>query len=145
MSCRLRVLVVDDSPLQASLLRHLLEREFGERVAVESVTRVEDALAKVPDDLDLLLVDWQMPEMNGDELVREALVRGLDPKRIVISSAYPARVLHECFDDLGCLAVIEKGEPAQEEAFLMIVEGLLGRKEAESRDQKENAADSPRR
>lgn len=130
MSSPLRLLVVDDSPLQASLLRHLLQQRFGERVAIESVTTAEEALARLPDDVDLLLVDWQMPDMKGDDLVREALARGVDCKRIVVSSAHPARVLHDTFDDLGCLAVIEKGEPAQEEAFLMIVESLLRRKRA---------------
>ena len=127
MSSPFRVLVVDDSPLQAGLLRQLLGRHFGDRILVESVTTAEAALERVPEAVDLLLVDWQMPKMSGDQLVREAMHRGLDRKRIIISSAHPARVLHEKFDDLGCLAVIEKGEPAQEEAFLMIVDGLLRR------------------
>ena len=132
MSAPFRVLVVDDSPLQAGLLRQLLGRHFGDRIVVESVTTAEAALERVPGSVDLLLVDWRMPTMSGDELVREAMARGLDCKRIIISSAHPAKVLHDTFDDLGCLAVIEKGEPAQEEAFLMIVEGLLRRRAADS-------------
>lgn len=131
MSSPFRVLVVDDSPLQAGLLRQLLGRHFGDRIHVESVTTAKAALARIPDAVDLLLIDWQMPEMSGDELVREARERGLDCKRIIVSSAHPAQVLHDTFDDLGCLAVIEKGERAQEEAFLMILEGLLRRTERE--------------
>ena len=123
----LKVLVVDDSPLQAALLRRKLEQHFEDRIAVDSVGSAEEALERIPEDLDLLLVDWQMPGMNGDDLVRRAIEKGLDCKRIVVSSAHPASLLHETFDDLGCLAVIEKGEPEQEEAFLMIVEGLLRR------------------
>jgi CheY-like chemotaxis protein len=132
MSEPFRVLVVDDSPLQAALLRHLLTRHFGDRITVDSVTTAEGALERVPEEVDLLLVDWQMPGMNGDQLVRKALGKGLDCKRIIISSAHPAKVLHDTFDDLGCLAVIEKGEPAQEEAFLMIVDGLLRRRQREA-------------
>lgn len=123
----LEILVVDDSPLQAALLRRTLERRFADRVAVDSVGSAQAALERISDGLDLLLVDWQMPEMSGDELIREAIGKGFDCKRIVVSSAQPAKLLHETFDDLGCLAVIEKGEPAQEEAFMMIVEGLLRR------------------
>jgi len=33
--------------------------------------------------------------------------------------------LHEAFDDTGCLAVIEKAEPEQQAAFLMILDSIM--------------------
>ena len=41
------------------------------------------------------------------------------------SSPWPAEDLHEIFPMGACLAVINKEDPPQQEAFLMIVESLL--------------------
>ena len=122
-----RVVVVDDSPLQCAAWRRLLEDRYGERAAVESYTQPTEAVAHLGPDIHLMLLDWEMPEMDGRELLELALERGVNAKRIIITSSHPARRLHEVFDDSGCLAVIEKAEPEQQAAFLMILDSIMRR------------------
>jgi len=122
-----RVVVVDDSPLQCAVWRRLLEERYGERVHVDSYSSPIDAAAHLGPDVHLLLVDWEMPEMDGKELLEAALSNGVNPKRIIITSAHPAHRLHEVFDDTPCLAVIEKSEPEQQAAFMMILDSIMRR------------------
>ena len=124
-----QVVVIDDSPLQGALIRMTLDRRFGDRVAVTVYTNPVQGVQELGDWVGLLLVDWQMPEMDGHEVVEAALQTGLEPKRIIISSSHSAQTLHEEFDCEGCLAVIEKGERQQEAAFMMILDGLVRRHE----------------
>ena len=74
-----------------------------------------------------MLLDWEMPEMDGTEVLAAARAAGVNLKRIIITSSHPAERLHEVFDDSGCLAVIEKAEPEQQAAFLMILDSIMRR------------------
>ncbi len=122
-----RVMVVDDSRLQCAVWRRLLEERYGERVAVETYTDPEEAVPGMAPDIHLLLLDWEMPELDGKEVLAAAKEAGVNPKRVIITSGHPADRLHEAFDDSGCLAVIEKAEPEQQAAFLMIVDSIMRR------------------
>ena len=124
-----QVVVIDDSPLQGALVRMTLERRFGERVSVTVFTNPVEGVDALSSEVGLLLVDWQMPELDGHRVVARALEQGVEAKRIIVSSNHPAMELHEEFDCEGCLAVIEKGEQRQQEAFLMILDGLVRRHE----------------
>lgn len=63
-----RILVVEDHPVNQKVLAHQL-REMGLQYAVASSGRQAlDMLAA--DDFDLVLMDWQMPEMDGLEATR---------------------------------------------------------------------------
>ncbi len=74
-----QVLVVEDSATQALQIRHMLEtRGF----AVEAVASAEAALDRLNGQLpDLVIADYHLPGMNGDELSRQirlnARTRGL--------------------------------------------------------------------
>ncbi len=122
-----RVLVVDDSKLQCAVWRKLLEERYGGKVAVETYTDPEEAVVGLAPDIHLLLLDWEMPEMDGKEVLAAAKDAGVNLKRIIITSGHPADRLHEEFDDSGCLAVIEKLEPEQQAAFLMILDSIMRR------------------
>jgi CheY-like chemotaxis protein len=122
-----RVLVVDDSRLQCAVWRRLLENRYGERVIVESYIDPREAVRCMAPDVHLLLLDWEMPEMDGTEVLAAAHEAGVNLKRIIITSSHPAERLHEVFDDSGCLAVIEKAEPEQQAAFLMILDSIMRR------------------
>ncbi len=127
MSETRRVVIVDDSPVQCAVWRRLFEDRYGERAAVETYVDPIDAVAMLGPDVHVLLVDWEMPEMDGREVLAEALAAGVNPKRVIISSSHPADRLHETFDDTGCLAVIEKAEPEQQAAFMMILDSIMRR------------------
>ena len=55
------------------------------------------------------------------------LAAGVNPKRIIITSSHTADRLHEEFDCTPCLAVIEKAEPEQQAAFMMILDSIMKR------------------
>ncbi|MCK5378783.1 MAG: response regulator [Acidobacteria bacterium] len=122
-----RVVVVDDSLLQCVLWRRMLERRYPDRAVVEIYTDPVEAVGVLRPDIHLMLLDWEMPVMDGMEVFEAAVEAGVNPKRIIISSSHPAKRLHEAFDCTACLAVIEKVEPEQQAAFLMILDSIMKR------------------
>ena len=122
-----RAMVVDDSRLQCAVWRKLLEERYKNRIAVETYTDPAEAVPRMAPDIHLLLLDWEMPEMNGKEVLAAAKEAGVNLKRVIITSGHSADRLHEEFDDSGCLAVIEKTEPEQQAAFLMILDSIMRR------------------
>ncbi len=69
-----KFLVVEDSPTMRRIIVNSLKR-FGMNNVVEAANGVE-ALEKLQaDQFDVLITDWNMPEMDGKELVTR--VRGM--------------------------------------------------------------------
>ena len=66
----MRVLIIDDSRAMRTILSHML-RQLG--FDVSEATNGREALARLGelDRVDLALVDWNMPELNGIEFVRK--------------------------------------------------------------------------
>jgi CheY-like chemotaxis protein len=64
-----RILVVEDHPVNQKVLAHQL-REMGLQHTVAASGRQALALLAT-DDFDLVLMDWQMPEMDGLEATRQ--------------------------------------------------------------------------
>lgn len=122
-----RAVVVDDSPFQCAAVRQLLERRYGDRVRVEAYVDPFAAVAQLDSSIGLLLLDWEMPGLDGAAMLEEARRCGVDLKRVIIRSAHHADALHRQFDGRGCLCVIEKGEAEQQAAFLMILDSLIRR------------------
>ena len=122
-----RAVVIDDSQLQCAVWKRLLEDRYGHRVAVETYSDPREGVQALGPDVHLLLLDWEMPWMDGREVLDAARAVGVNLKRIIITSSHPADRLHEEFDDTGCLAVIEKAEPEQQAAFMMILDSIMRR------------------
>lgn len=122
-----RVVVVDDSVLQCVLWGRMLENRYPDRAVVETYTDPVEAVGVLGPDIHLMLLDWEMPEMNGMEVFEKAVEAGVNPKRIIICSSHPAQRLHDAFDHTACLAVIEKIEPQQQAAFMMILDSIMKR------------------
>ena len=75
----MRALVVDDSKAMRVILSQLLRELHFEVVdAVDG----QDAIDKLPNagQLDLAIVDWNMPRMKGIDFVRHVRERGLQPQ-----------------------------------------------------------------
>jgi CheY-like chemotaxis protein len=124
---QVRAVIIDDSPFQCSALRRMLEDRFGERLRVETYSDPVQALEHLSPTVGLLLLDWEMPALDGAAVLEEARRRGVDLKRVIIRSSHQADDLHRQFDGRGCLCVIEKGEQEQQAAFLMILDGIVRR------------------
>jgi two-component system chemotaxis response regulator CheB len=107
VSARLKVLVVDDSPTARRMLHLVLDELPGLSVVGEAFSG-EDCLATI-DALapQLVVMDWQMPGMNGAETTEALLAR--HPEVRVIGFTSSADVLtHQAFLDAGAEAVFAK-------------------------------------
>jgi DNA-binding NtrC family response regulator len=82
---------------------------------------------------DFLLIDLEMPTMDGLKLLNFATEVGIDKNRIVILSGRDADFLHKLCPMGTCLAVLNKFESRQKAALDMILSSLS--KKAESAKQ----------
>ncbi len=124
---RRRVVIVDDSRTQCEVWKRLLQARYGERAAVEIYTDPREAVRVFGPDIHLMLLDWEMPQMDGQVVLEHARAAGVNLKRIIVTSSHPANELHEVFDGTGILAVIEKSEPEQQAAFMLILDSIMKR------------------
>ncbi len=65
----MKVLVVDDSAIMRKVIEQILEMLGHEAVPAANGVEAFDRL-KENDDVKLILLDWNMPEMNGIEFLR---------------------------------------------------------------------------
>jgi CheY-like chemotaxis protein len=122
-----RVVIVDDSPAYCDLWSNFMLERYAEKVRVETYSHPYDALPKIDDSIDLLIVDLEMPGMDGKKFVDYARAKGLSARRIVVTSSHSADELHQRFRIGETIAVINKTEAKQQEAFLMILDSVMRR------------------
>lgn len=122
-----RVVFVDESSLYAESWRAVLACRYGPAVSFEFHRDPLEALEALGPDVSLLLLDLELPLFGGRKLFELAKERGVTNRRIVILSSRPAEELHQLFPEGSCLAVINKTEPNQQNAFLMILDSIVKR------------------
>lgn len=122
-----RIVLVDASPLYAEAWRAVFAARYGTGVAFEAYADPLEALPRLGEDVSLLMVDLELPLFGGRKVLELAKERGVSGRRIVILSERPADDLHALFPQEACLAVINKTEPQQQNAFLMIVDSIVRR------------------
>ena len=122
-----RIVIVDDSASYCDLWSNFILDRYQDIASIETYTHPYDALPKIDDSIDLLIVDLEMPGMDGKKFVEYARMKGLSPRRIVVTSSHSADVLHQRFRIGETIAVINKTEARQQEAFLMILDSVMRR------------------
>ncbi len=120
-----RIVIVDDHAFFCEHWKAFFEGRYPGLVSVETYTDPLAALRVLSPGIHLLMLDLQMPGMDGKKVLEFAAARGVDRRRVVITSASHADHLHDMFQAGECLAVINKEEPAQQAAFLMILDSLM--------------------
>ena len=118
------VLYVDDDPVMGVLVQTLLERA-GYRVSCTDDPRAALDLACASDDpVDLLVTDYNMPELSGLDLVR-----ALQPRRpglpVVLTSGYVSDAMRLDAQRAGVRYLIQK-EYTLEQLCLMVHHALGG-------------------
>jgi len=113
---RRRVLVVDDDPSLLTFVAILLEEDYKVITAVDGFDALAKLLEAVPD---IVVLDLEMPRMNGRTFYREMRRRGIDSPVIVLS-AFGA---DEAQVELGAQAHVNK--PFQPDRLLEVVSGLI--------------------
>jgi CheY-like chemotaxis protein len=122
------VLLIDDDKAFLRLLERYVERRYP---GVDLLTCDDPlkCLADITEDLDLLLVDLDMPGLDGSKILAYAVSRGMNKNRIIILSGHDSDYLHERFPMGSCLAVLNKFEVQQEEVLDMIFSSLQQNKQ----------------
>ena len=106
MNTKIKILIVDDHPaIRKTMVDVLTEEGFETDLAKDG----SDALSKcLNQSYDFVLIDVQMPEMNGVEVLRELKVKMTSLPKFIFFSAYSLPELKEEAIELGCLAFLEK-------------------------------------
>lgn len=127
-----RLLVVDDTPSAREILRRMLEREGA---VVDVANGGEEALKRVLDEpgrYDAVLVDMQMPDKDGPEVIAEMRKRGgLRAPVLAASASFSARDIERC-DAAGVGARMLK--PFRAANVLAVLQGLLADAAAGARE-----------
>ncbi|HSE40177.1 MAG TPA: response regulator [Acidobacteriota bacterium] len=119
------IVVVDDNELFCGKMAQFFKERYGDKVKVETYTDPLKGLRCLVPELDLLIVDLEMPMIDGKKFLQFARQKGVDHKRIIIASFQSAEILHQKFQLSECLAVMDKNEPEQQKVFAMITDSIM--------------------
>jgi CheY-like chemotaxis protein len=122
-----RILVVDDSPTIRRVVTNILEVSGFDTVEATDGQDALDVLQSGDAKVDLVLLDFVMPRMNGFQFARalkkDTTFGGLP---IILMSAKSDRIRAQFVEQTGSLDAI--GKPFDAEALLTVVENALRRK-----------------
>jgi len=114
------VLVIDDDPLFTRLLESYIAEHFP-LLQVAVCNNPLTALACLTQQpYDLILIDFEMPNIDGRKLLTFAVQAGIDKNRIVILSSRDPDYLREHCPMGSCLAVLNKHEVRQKAVLDML-------------------------
>ena len=120
-----KILILDDDDSFLNMIRDHIRNRFP-KLAVVTCDDPMHCLAAITDDLDLLLIDLEMPGLDGAKILSYAVSKGIDRNRVIIFSGHEADYLHKRFPPGSCLGVLNKFEAKQQEALDMIFAALQG-------------------
>ncbi len=125
-----KILIIDDDPAFLKLLQQYVQEHFPE-LDLKACSDPVLCLPSITTDLDLLLVDLEMPGLDGSKILAYATGAGVNKNRIVILSGRDAEYLHKRFPMGSCLAVLNKYEGKQKEVLDMIFSSIRRKSQAE--------------
>lgn len=129
-----RVLIVDDNDVSREILAEMLRYFRVKPDAVSSGARALQVLAEAKPPIDVVLMDWRMPGMTGDEAVRRihATPSIRHQPRIIMVTAYGREEVMRLSEKAGVDAFIMK--PVTPSLLLDTILTTLGRQRILSDD-----------
>lgn len=115
-----RILVIDDSKVQRTYVRLVCE-DAGHQVA-EAGDGAEGIAAS--GDCDLILLDLQLPDMTGQEVLQQLSAAGVTVPVIVLSADDPQQVREQCLALGATRAELKPDDPRE---LLSMLEQELAR------------------
>ncbi|PLX77731.1 MAG: histidine kinase [Desulfuromonas sp.] len=122
-----RIVIIDDDQSFLDILTAYVHQEYP----LLEISCYNDPLKSLPEidaDIDLLLIDLEMPGLDGTKVLSYACQKGLSKQRIIILSNHDAEYLHRKIPMGKCLAVLNKFEARQKEVLDMIFKNLQEKK-----------------
>ena len=127
MADEVSVLIVDDSALMRNLIGRMIEDTPGLAVAEKAMNGIF-ALQKIPRvSPDVIVLDLEMPEMNGIEFLQERKKQGIDIPVVILSSiaARGAKITMEALS-LGASDFVQKPSGSVSEDIHVVKDTLVG-------------------
>lgn len=119
-----KILIIDDDSSFTSLLEAYIH-EICPLLTIEICNNPLAALTLIKKgDNELILIDLEMPALDGMKIYKFATESGIQKGRIVILSARDPNYLREFFPMGSCLAVLNKFEAKQKEVLGMILKSV---------------------
>ena len=118
------ILIVDDSKAMRMIVRRTLRQAGYPADAVAEASDGREALAAIQENQpDVMLCDWNMPQMTGIELLRSLKESGVSPKFGFVTSESTPDMRAAAFD-AGASFFITK--PFTPDSFQTALDPLLG-------------------
>jgi signal transduction histidine kinase len=117
---KLRVLLVEDNPIDAMIVKKILQRDNAFEYEVVHLVSGEDALLKLENwPYDIMLLDYNLPKKNGMETLKEIKARNIEMPIVMITGqgdeVLAAKLIKE-----GAFDYLPKKENYQDSVPLMI-------------------------
>lgn len=117
------ILIIDDDQAFLKFIKAYVHERFP-GLEINACDDPLQGLAAIKADLGLLLLDLEMPGMDGGKILSYATGKGVSKSRIIILSGRDADYLHERFPMGSCLAVLNKHEVKQKAVLEMVLTSL---------------------
>lgn len=119
-----RILIIDDDETFSNYLAATIRGSYP-LLRVDICSDPLKSLKVIHETMpDFLIIDMEMPTIDGAKIFRYVTADGFDKNRIVILSGRDADYLHEHFPLGTCLAVLNKYEAKQKVVLDMIFSSL---------------------
>ena len=108
------ILCVDDEPLILLALRHELSHHFGARYTYEIADDADDALEVIEElaaegvEIALIISDWLMPGMKGDEFLDIVSAKHPSIRAIIISGQADEAAIRRIKEKFGLIGFFGK-------------------------------------
>ena len=120
-----RVMLIDDEPMTLLLFQEALQAQGYEVIVAESGFKALDILTREKRTVDLVVLDYTMPFMNGDETFRR--IRAIAPAvPVTLAAGFIHQEILDAMLASGLSGYVRKPLPPQE--LVAHVAGLLGAK-----------------
>jgi response regulator RpfG family c-di-GMP phosphodiesterase len=109
----IKVLLVEDQELLAEAMMRLLDAAEGISVLGAAGTIVDAVHFAELKDPDVLLVDWELPDGTGRDLIQQLRLVRPDAKVVVLTGSLDESILAEAIE-VGCSGVLTKNRPFED-------------------------------
>lgn len=123
-----KIVIIDDDQYFLDFLADCVRTDYP-RLEIQSFNDPIKSLPAITPDIDLLLIDLEMPGLDGTKILAYARDKGVSKRKIIILSGRDAEYLHQRIPMGKCLAVLNKHEARQKEVLDMVFKALQKKEE----------------
>ncbi len=122
---KLRVLLVEDNPIDAMIVKKILQRDNAFEYEVVHLVSGEDALLKLENwPYDIMLLDYNLPKKNGLETLKEIKARNIEMPIVMITGQGDEQLAVTLIKE-GAFDYLPKKENYQDSVPLMIRKTMM--------------------